>query len=237
MTPEECIEAIRNLPDSRLEAHGIRIGYSYKKDDDSLVLAAAREEYLAKSQWLEFWWLNRIEFSNELTSTWKILYRPHGERTSSFKRLAQEIYQRSYWMQEQRVTPLDLTLACETQLCEEKLTNSGYFSDLPATTGKRENYNNAMKHYDELEATHKIIFEKGDFWLYPLQALEESAIYIAKTDRTFNNTYYRDYLLQQKRYHRQTGKGELNVIRLDRNGVAELVGRGNSLSRGIGQSK
>lgn len=237
MTPETCIEAIRNLPDSRLEAHGIRMGYSYKKDDDTLVLATAREEYLAKSQWLEFSWLNRIDLSNELTSTWKILYKPHAERTSSFKRLAQEIYQRSYWMQEQGVTPLDLTLACEIQICEGKLSNSGYFSDLPATIGKRENYTDATKYYDQLEATDKIIFEKGDFWLYPLQALEQSGAYIARIDNAFKNTYYRDYLLQQKRYHRQTGKGELNVIRLDRNGVAELVGRGNSLSRGIGQSK
>ncbi len=237
MTPETCIEAIRNLPDSRLEAHGIRIGCSYQKDDDSLVLAAAREEYLAKSQWLEFWWLNRTNLSNELTSTWKILYKPHAERTSSFKRLAQEIYQRLYWMQEQRVTPFDLTLACETQICEDKLINSGYFSDLPATVGKRENYNNAIKHYDELEATNKIIFEKGDFWLHPLQALEQSAACIAKIDNTFKNTYYRDYLLQQKRYHRQTGKGELNVIRLGQNGSAELAGRGNSPSRRIGQSK
>ncbi len=237
MTPKEFIQAIRRLPDSRLEAHGIRIGHFYREDDDSLVLKTAREEYLAKSQWLEFSWLSRIDLCNELTGTWKILYKPHFQRTDSIKRLAEEIYQRLPWMQEQRVSPLTLTLNCETEICENELINSGYIADSASTIGKRENYTNAIKDYDKLEATNKIIFKRGEFLLSPKEALEISAAYVASYDKEFEHTHYRDYLLQQKRYHRQTAKSELNVIRLDQNGVAERLGRGNSSSRRIGQSK
>lgn len=216
----------------RLEAHGLRIGYSYRQDDDSLLLKAAREEYLAKSQWLEFSWLNRVSLSNELTSTRKVSYKPYAERTNSFRRLAEEIYLRMSWMQEQQITPLTLTLYCEMQICEDALTNCGFFADLPCPVGKRRNYENAINYYNKLEDTDKIIFERGDCYLPPIEALEHSAAFLATQDSSFKNKYYRDYLLQQKRYHREVAKGGLAVIRLSHDHSVEIVGRGNSPRRG-----
>jgi hypothetical protein len=231
MTPEQCIKSIRNLPDSRLEAHGVRIGYSYQDGDDSLLLKAMREEYLAKSQWLEFSWLNRVNLSNELTSTWKVSYKPHAERVTSFKRLAEEVYQRLPWMQEQQLTPLSLTLNCEMQICEDKFINSGFFASSPCPTGKRQNYIDAKNYYNALEEVEKIVFQECDHYLLPIDALEHSAASIARDDKSFRHKYYHDYLLQQKRYHRETAKGDLVVIRLTQDKSVELVGRGNSSGR------
>jgi hypothetical protein len=225
LTRKDCIEFIRNLPDHRLEGHGIRVDHCYQLKD-SLVLKAAREEFYAKARWLEYLWLDRTELSGELTFTRLIQYKPFADRTCAFLDLAQELYPRLAWAQEQKVTPLRWTIGCEMEICETKLFNSGYTNDTALHLGKVEAYRLACKHYGQLEDTKAIRFSKEESSVPPIQALEESAAYIAASDIGFRNSHYRKYLAAQRNYHRNITKSSLNVIRVGANNSTEIGGKG-----------
>lgn len=225
LTRKDCIEFIRNLPDHRLEGHGIRIDHCYQLKD-SLVFKAAREEFYAKARWLEYLWLDRTELSGELTFTWLVQYKPFADRTCAFLDLAQELYPRLAWAQEQKVTPLRWMIGCEIEICETKLFNSGYTSDTALHMGKVEAYELACKHYKQLEDTRAIRFSKEESFVPPIKALEESAAYIARSDIEFRNDPYRKYLSEQRKYHRAVAKSGLNVIRVGGDGSTEMVGKG-----------
>jgi hypothetical protein len=225
LTRKDCIQFIRNLPDHRLEAHGIRVDHCYQLKD-SLVLKAAREEFYAKARWLEYFWLDRTELSGELTYTRLIQFKPFADRTCAFLDLAQELYPRLAWAKEQEVTPLWWTIGCEMEICETKLFNSGYISDTALHMGKVESYQLACKHYGQLEDTRAIGFSKEESSVLPIQALEESAAYIAASDTEFRNSHYRKYLAAQRNYHRAIAKSSLNVIRVGTDGSTEIGGKG-----------
>jgi hypothetical protein len=225
LTRQGCIEYIRHLPDRQLEKHGIRIGFSYQQKD-SWVLKAAREEYDAKARWLEYLWLDKLELLPELTFTWKVEYKPFANRTCSFLDLAQELYPRLAWAQEQRLVPLLWTLHCEIEICGNKLFNSGYTSDKALQLGKVENSKLARGYYRDLENTSQLHFLAKEAYLEPIKALEVSAAYIAKTDAGFRNNAYCKYIATQRSYHRSVEKSNLNVIQVGTDGSAEMGGKG-----------
>jgi hypothetical protein len=225
LTRQDCIEYIRHLPDHKLEAHGIRIDASYQQKD-SFVLKAAREEYEAKAQWLEYLWLDKIDLHPELTFTWKVQYKPFANRTCSFLDLAQELYPRLAWVQEQKLVPLLWTLHCELEICENRLSTSGYISDKALQLGKVENSKLARNHYTALESTSQMPFSVEEAYLPPRKALEDSAAYIASTDVEFRNNAYRKYLAAQRNYHRSVEKSDLNVIRVGIDGSTVMGGKG-----------
>lgn len=233
MTPEECIELIRQLPDSRIEANGLQAETCYRKDDSSMIVAAARYQYYAIADWLSYYWLGRNELVENLIGSWKLDHKPHSNRIDSIWKLAKEVNLKGTWMRDQAIDPQDLTYSCASEICENELIHAGYLGKA-SSTGKKENYINATKYYEELEAINKVV-SISEVWLPPLQALEESAALIASYDTSFKNTFYHIYLIEQKRFHRLTAQGNLNTIRLGARGTLERGGRGNR--KALGQSK
>lgn len=233
MTPEECIELIRKLPDTRIEANGLQAETSYRRDDSSMIVAAARYQYYAIADWLSYYWLGRNELVENLIGSWKLDHKPHSDRIDSIWKLAKQVNLKETWMRDQAIDPQDLTYFCASQICENKLIHAGYLGKA-SSIGKRENYINATKYYEELEAINKVV-SISQAWLPPLEALEESAALIASYDTIFKNTFYRIYLVEQKRFHRLTAQGELNIIRLSDRGMPEMGGKGKRKT--LGQSK
>jgi hypothetical protein len=232
MTPEECIELIRQLPDTRIQANGLQAENSYRKDDPSLIVATARYQYNAIADWLRYYWLGQNQLVENLIGSWKLDYKPHSDRVDSIWKLAKQVNLKEAWMREQSIDPQQLTYSCVSQICESELINAGYLGKA-SSIGKRENYINATKYYEQLEATNRVVSVR-EAWLPPMQALEQSATFVASYDVTFRNTSYRDYLREQKRFHRLTAKGGLNIIRLSDRGI-EIGGKGKG--KALGQNK
>jgi hypothetical protein len=211
--------------------HGIILPFE-NLEEDGVVLKTIREQYRGEADWLEYFLLNKNELLPELTFTDKVGYKPFAERALSYLRLAQEVYPRVDWAQDQRLYPLTWMLHCEIEICENILRNS-YYSGTLNIVGKVAQYELALKHCEWLNTAHRWTFE-GTAQSSPIEALEVGAAYVAKEDVNFRGTYFLDYQRSIKRFHRQIKNSRLVGVAANPDGGFRVLGNGQ---RGKQKSK
>ncbi|MBD1895886.1 hypothetical protein [Coleofasciculus sp. FACHB-129] len=223
LTVQQSIEIIKNIPDHFIEyRHGIILDFECR-GEDGFLLKKLREAYRAKALWLECFWLGKAELRPELTFTEKVCYKPLAQMSMAFFQLADEVHHRFDWAKEQNLRPLEWMVLCEFQLCETAFKNSGYTAE-PTCVGKAQLYNRALKRYKSLEDPEKLVFGVSDF-RKPIEALEESAAFLAKEDIVFRNSHYQDYLRVQKRCFKAVRDSHLKAMLLDNDSI-KVLGRG-----------
>ncbi|WP_373529115.1 hypothetical protein [Nostoc sp.] len=224
---ETAIGIIRCLPDYLMESrHGIILDFSCQ-GNDGRILKAAREQYRNQSHWLEYYLLNRTDLLPELTSTWKVNYKPIAERFLAVLRLAQEVWPRSASAQSQKdklPSPLDWSLIFEMDNCELFLRNSG-FTGLAIPVGSRKVYERTLQTCAQVADPRKLEFyPRND--MSALEFLESEAALIARDYVNFRNTYYSDYLRAAKRIARDLLNSPLKGIFLLPDGSIQKMERG-----------
>jgi len=231
---EQVLYAIKNMPYLLMEHdHGFLLDFS-SQDEDGQLVKVVREEYRIKSQWLEVYWLDRLELIFELKKTWKKHYEPFAEITNAFWELAQKVY---IWrtaasgMQtlptiSQLPKPLTWTFLCERYLCEVKLKNSGYTGNSrPIGKGKLSEL--ASHHYDKIGNVHNLNFGGPPETMAPIKALEQTAASIAQFDRDFREGSLFPYIATQRRCLRKIERSPLKTLYLREDGSLQIMGRGH----------
>ncbi len=232
LSNEQCIWQIRNAPDLLMEhRHGIRLPFE-DANKDGAVLKVIRTEYRNEADWLEYYLLNKVELLSELTFTDKVAYKPFAERALAYLRLAQEVYPRADWAQEQKLYPLTWMLHCEIENCEIILQNS-YYSGTMNPVGKVAQYELSLKHCNWLDKVSQSKFE-GTAQGSPIDALEIGAAYIAKEDTEFRQNYFLDYQRSMKRFYRQIKNSRLVGVTINPDGSPRFLSNGQ---RGKGKQK
>lgn len=223
LTMGQSIEVIKNIPDHFMEyRHGIILDFE-SRGEDGFLLKKLREAYRAKAMWLEFLLLQKTELHPELTFTEKACYKPLAKMSIAFLELATEVEPCFDWAKEQNLYPREWMVLCEFQLCETAFKNSGYTAE-PNCIGKAQLYNRALKRYKSLEDPEELVFGVSDF-RKPIEALEESAAFLAKEDIVFRNDVWQKYLKVQRQCFKALRDSRLKAMLLHNDSI-KVLGRG-----------
>jgi hypothetical protein len=233
-TLENCIQVIWNLPDYYLH---YRVGLTSEwggKTPQQEFLEFNRRVYRAVGLWLEYYLLDRTEHNAELILTDKVHYKPLAERAVAFYRLAQEVWLRSE-LQVQIPTPGFWMIACERDLLEIGLNNSGYTGN-PKVQGKTVLYSTFVARSERWIDPSNFSHQEGSVSLTALQALQSEGVRIAAGDTQFEEAYWRPFWKNMRRVQRQIRQSQLSVVYLDQSGELEIVRRGkqSKASKGFG---
>ena len=207
MSLTDYIEAIRVLPDLVLKEIGI-IAEDAGNNNFIKMLNQIRKVYRAKADWLKYYLLNDVDILSLLTSTDKVMYKPHAEETVAVYNLAQEVYPRHPEAQENFDSPGHWMFCCEAELCKRSLEATGLIGK-PLMIGKSEMYRKNLEIASHHEDVDKIPIVKSSFKISATsrQALEILAVVLSKEDITFKK-YWFEYQRRMKRVNRTfRGKG------------------------------
>lgn len=223
----DYIEAIRILPNLVLKEMGI-IAEDMEDNNFIKMLQQRRKVYTAKADWLKYYLLDQADILPLLTSTDKVMYKPHAEETFAVFNLAQEVYSRHHEAQEDFESPGQWMFFCEAELCKSSLEATGLIGK-PLMKGKADMYRERAKIANHYEAVDKISIVKSsckDF-VSPRSALEILAVVLSQKDIDFKK-YWLEYLRKMKQISRTLrGKGYVNCYLGDDGKIVELgIGKG-----------